>query len=514
VNRAPQLALAVALLLALIARTAGLSVYGFSEDEVAKLRAIDAYRQGDFSPNAEHPMLMKLAIWASLSAADAWNGLAPSALTVAPETALRLPNALAGTVTVAAIYGIAAIFFGPPVGLVAALLVALDPNVIAINRIGKEDTFLMLFFMLAVFFYERGKRVGAADPVKAQPSYNLAGVSFGLMLASKYMPHFFGLYAMYNLAFQRRAGANVPRTLPYNGRIIASFLVANFTILLPSTWAYCLAYLRGEHSAHHGLFYNGELHTNFVLFFGVPAVYYLHLLATKVPIPILMGALVGLAPLVSRRRERGYVWLRVLLVMTLLSYSVIGPKFQRYALPMMLLIDMLAAIGLVTAFAWIRDRGWPHRLTMAAYLMGAVSIAGPLVSVHLRMAPFYSVYQNAIGAALAPPATVFPEEAYDFGLREAVTAIAEVAKPGALLVSDATMAVEYYSRQAGRGDLASRSLSLDGLAPRGDQWVVVQDGHLYFENASVVAQIRRSMSPWREYRLAGTTVLQVYRLTR
>jgi hypothetical protein len=95
-----------------------------------------------------------------------------------------------------------------------------------------------------------------------------------------------------------------------------------------------------------------------------------------------------------------------------------------------------------------------------------------------------------------------------------VTAIAEVAKPGALLVSDATMAVEYYSRQAGRGDLASRSLSLDGLAPRGDQWVVVQDGHLYFENASVVAQIRRSMSPWREYRLAGTTVLQVYRLTR
>jgi hypothetical protein len=33
----------------------GLSVNGFTQDEVAKLHAIEAYRQGDFSANAETP---------------------------------------------------------------------------------------------------------------------------------------------------------------------------------------------------------------------------------------------------------------------------------------------------------------------------------------------------------------------------------------------------------------------------------------------------------------------------
>src|SRR5690242_3521074 len=73
-----SLLLASIFLTALSLRAYGLDTYGFSEDEVAKLRAIEAYRRGDFTPNAEHPMLMKLAMWASLASADQWNRLAPS----------------------------------------------------------------------------------------------------------------------------------------------------------------------------------------------------------------------------------------------------------------------------------------------------------------------------------------------------------------------------------------------------------------------------------------------------
>ena len=80
----------IALALALIFRTTALSTYGFSEDEIAKVRAVDAYKRGDFRANAEHPLLMKLAMWASTAAAEAWNARVPARMRVAPETALRV----------------------------------------------------------------------------------------------------------------------------------------------------------------------------------------------------------------------------------------------------------------------------------------------------------------------------------------------------------------------------------------------------------------------------------------
>src|SRR5205807_3174251 len=124
----------------------GLGASGFSEDEINKLRAVEAYRRLDFTANAEHPMLMKAADWASLDAAAWWNAhdrLAAIA-TISPEAALRLPNALAGVATTALVFLLAEQLFDATVGMWASLLWALDANAAAINRIGKEDTFLTL----------------------------------------------------------------------------------------------------------------------------------------------------------------------------------------------------------------------------------------------------------------------------------------------------------------------------------------------------------------------------------
>jgi hypothetical protein len=41
-------------------------------------------------------MLMKLAMWGSLAGAERWNTYVPDRWPIAPETALRLPNAVAG----------------------------------------------------------------------------------------------------------------------------------------------------------------------------------------------------------------------------------------------------------------------------------------------------------------------------------------------------------------------------------------------------------------------------------
>jgi hypothetical protein len=107
---------------------------------------------------------------------------------------------------------------------------------------------------------------------------------------------------------------------------------------------------------------------------------------------------------------------------------------------------------------------------------------------------------------------VFPEEAYDFGTREAVADIARSAGPGAAIVGDTPAIVAYYLRRSRRPDLRPRSFSMQGLAPSGEQFVLVQDDHIYFENVAAVEELRRNNAPWREYRVMRTSVLQVFHL--
>ena len=68
----------------------------------------------------------------------------------------------------------------------AGLFWALDVNAAAINRIGKEDTFLLLFLLLGAYFYERAKVQARlhGDTEGAQRWYARSGGAFGLMLAS------------------------------------------------------------------------------------------------------------------------------------------------------------------------------------------------------------------------------------------------------------------------------------------------------------------------------------------
>ena len=505
--------LAGVVIVALTGRLLSLDASGFSEDEAAKLHAIDAYRSGNFSANAEHPMLMKLAMWASMSLSDAWNAAVPSA-PIAAETALRLPNVVAGSATVAAVYGLVRLLFGGPAAIAASVIVALDPNVTALNRIGKEETFLVLFLFVAMFCYEHAKAVGSTDVHRAQRWYRASGAAFGLMLASKYAPWLFGMYALFNVAAMPNPGANRPARLPYNGLIVAAFVAANFAVLLPDTWTYCLAYLRGEYTIHHGYTYAGALYNNSVgaMVHGVPATYYLRLIGTKAPLVVMGAALAGLVPIVRRHSDRGAVWLRVFLVMTLLSYSVMGSKFERYALPMLVVIDILAAVGVAAALEWI-SRAIPSRpVRVAVCAAGCAGILAALIGGQRSAFPFLSTFQNVAGRALAPPLATFPEEAYDFGVREAVADIAAAAAPGAAIVSDAPAAVEWYVRRSGRPDLEVQSLSADGVRPGGERWVIVQDGHVYFETQSLIAQVRQTSPPWREYQIRGTTVLQVFKV--
>jgi hypothetical protein len=198
----------------------------------------------------------------------------------------------------------------------------------------------------------------------------------------------------------------------------------------------------------------------------------------------------------------------------LVGYSLSAAKFMRYALPLFAAVDIIAAIGIVAGIRWVLRKPWLlpiTRVTVAASAL-TVCISGTFLAEQ-DAAPFQSLFRNAIGEALAPAGGTFPEETYDYGVREAVAAIARIAPPGAAIVSDAPGVVAYYLVSTRRTDLRVRSLSAQGLSRDGrPSFVIVQPEHLTFENQELVARLTRVESPWREFRAAGVIAARVYYL--
>jgi hypothetical protein len=233
-----------------------------------------------------------------------------------------------------------------------------------------------------------------------------------------------------------------------------------------------------------------------------------------VPLVVLAALIPGVIELIRRRDERGFVLLRVLAVLLLVSYSVMAAKFMRYALPILAVIDLIAAVGAVSGMSWVSRRLRPSevgsrfaRVAVPAMALAALSV------VNLSVAPFYSSFQNVVGSHLAPPGLTFPEETYDYGIREAVAVIARSAPAHAVIVSDAPGVVSHYLLNSGRSDLRVRSLSREGLpGGTGESWVIVQDEHMSFENQLVVRQLRRQGKPWREFRARETLAAQIFRI--
>jgi hypothetical protein len=247
----------------------------------------------------------------------------------------------------------------------------------------------------------------------------------------------------------------------------------------------------------------------------MPATFYLRLIATHVPLAVLGAAFAGGIELVRRRHERGFVLLRVLLLFLLVPYSLMAAKFLRYALPMYAVIDVMAGVGLVSGVAWLLRKRWLPLQVRAVTACAAVAVLlVGAVTAPASAAPFFSMFQNAIGERLAPPAVIFPEETYDFGVREAVSAIAAAAGPAAVIVSDAPDVVAHYLRGSTRPDLRIGSLSAAGIPVREREvWVIVQDEHITFENQLLVRQLRGG-APWREFAAGSARAAQVFRIER
>lgn len=508
-------------------RAWGISALGLAEDEINKLEAVRAYGRGDFTENAEHPMVMKALIYASVGVADRWNARGPAGerlrqLDVSDEAAVRLPNILFGSLTVFPVFLLTATFFGRRTGLVAAALWATGVGAITYNRVAKEDTLLVFFMLLALYFYIRAKQASGFDPAAKKRHYILSAVSWGLMFASKYFPHYFGLNMLYHYLFHvRPRSPGEPRgntPFLFYVVVVAVFLFVNPAVLSPKTWVYLSAYSSEQLLTHHGYLMGETLYYNVVSkapFGATPVYFYLLYLWTKTPLPVLCAFAAGLVVLWRRRREPGAAFLLFMLFFWLAPYSLMGAKWLRYTLSLMPFVYMTAAVGVIGLTRWLVESLWAGRSPRLAAWAGAALVAlfvGVPAWAAVRAAPHYALYTNAL--APRPAGYYFPhDELYDDGLREAIRYVAEQAPPAATLAHETPGVVGHYLARFGRADLRSRVISdpsFDVTNEPGPVYAILQRGRTYFENREEMRRVRADFQPETQIVIDGVVAAEVF----
>jgi len=475
-----------------------------------KLDAVHAYERGDFSVNAEHPMVMKVLMLLSLHAA-------PNAT---EEAALRFPNALVGALTVVPLFLLTAAFFDRRTALLACAFWAFGINAITHNRIGKEDSLLVFFMLFAFFFFLRAKQTSPQNKTVRQRNYIASAIAFGLMIASKYFPHYLGL----NILFHHNFHAYNPKPGESQGKTPLLFflvigvviLLASPSLLMPEVWEYMNAYTSERLLSHSGYLFAGQLYKNNMSsspFWGTPVYFYLLFLAIKVPLVTVAAFILGLIVAVVRRKEPGYAFLLFMFLFWIVPYSLIGGKWLRYTLSLMPFVYMLAAVGVVALIRTARTRlpQWKHAAVTLTVVIMALFVGLPAI-IAAAHGPHYALYTNALAADKA--GYYFPhDEFYDDGLREGLRFVCDVAPQGATVAHETPAVARYYLTKFGRSDLSSHAISANDFNPTttpGVVYVVVQRGRTYFENRDEISAVRSSFKKIHEVKIEGLTAVEVY----
>ncbi|HET6670920.1 MAG TPA: glycosyltransferase family 39 protein [Pyrinomonadaceae bacterium] len=508
--------LAIFIILGFGLRVSKLPALGFAEDEINKLEAVRSYQRGDISANAEHPMLMKVLMFISLT--RAWQSGGPDSLR--EEFALRLPNAIVGALTVIPLFLLTAAFFDRWTGLLAAGFWAVGVNAIAMNRIGKEDTLLVFFTLFAFYYFLRAKLTPPAEQKKKRNSYIFSAASFGLMLASKYFPHYLGLNMLFHHLFHVRPkqpgepSGSTPKL--FYILIIVVFLVANPAVLLPQVWDYLNAYMGGQLLVHTGYLFGGQLYKNNMSstpFWGTPLYFYLLFMAIKIPLVVLAAFVAGLLVAIKNRRDSGHAFLLFMFLFWIVPFSLIGGKWLRYTLSLMPFVYMIAAVGVMALISLVSAR--VSSLRYGGALVSAIAVLIFMVvpaAIAYANNPHYALYTNALAADKA--GYYFPhDEFYDDGLREAIKYVCDNAPQNAIIAHETPVVARYYLERYGRIDLKSQAMSARDFDPAkidGPAYFILQRGRTYFENREKLAYIRANFKKAHETQVRGLTACEIF----
>ncbi len=504
-------------------RAKGLATEGLSDDELNKLTTVNEYRtRGLTGTNGEHPFLMKALLGISLIASEHWNqtSLVTShpELNVPVEMALRWPAAIFGALTAIVLFLVVLELFGSDVALIAAALWTFDPLVIGLNRIAKEDSFFIFFFLLACLFWIRSQRIAEAEsPQKAQKFYWLTAAAMGAMLASKLIVMMIAIPISYNYVFQKIPAVRwvIGKTRFIKFFIIAGivFVILSPTIFVPETWRMMADFSKGNVIGHDSYEFIGRLYTHKFTDWlrGTPWYFYFALLATKLPLLSVMSFALGCPLLLRKKLGDGRYFLYVWLVLWGLAFMFVGGKFTRYVTTLMPAVFITAAI----AIQFLSRLG--ARFLKNGSLKILAHVVVPLVVIlasvwsAIHAAPHYRLYSNptAGGRMLFPQ-----DELYDAYMQDTMSEIARRAAPNARVAGEIPNTAAYYAQRANRPDLKSLELSdpdaLKQLQP-GD-FVIDARGRTYFSNQAMLMRLRNASTPAFTIAVGHVSAAHVYLL--
>ena len=499
-------------------RVNGLSAEGLSEDELNKLSAVADYRaHGLTGANGEHPMLMKAFQAASIILAEKWNNSHP-ANQIAPETALRLPGAIVGALTAVLIFLVVTELFGVEVALIAAALWAFDPSAIGFNRVAKEDSFLLFFFLLANVFWLRGQRVAESTNQSPNKYYWATAASYGAMVASKYLPHLLCVsicyYWMFQSIPQTRWRLGKKRLLTFFIIMGLTFIVLSPTILLPETWKQMGLFAGGKRVGHDGYEFMNKLYPQRYddWLRGIPFYFYLVFTAVKLPLLTVLGFLTGLPLLFRRKLGDGRYFVLFWFLLWVVAFSFSGGKFTRYYTSVLPAVLITSALGIQFAGRWLANRfaSFDLKHYVPASLAVIVIVASVINSV--QAAPHFRLFTNSIGGGTAWAGYYFPhDEFYDASMRDVMTEIANRARPGARVASESPSLASYYAEREKRPDLICLSLSDPEALKQlnsGD-FIIVARGRRYFSNDAVITNLN-NYPPIAEFKLGVVPSAKLY----
>ncbi|MFN2511436.1 MAG: glycosyltransferase family 39 protein [Pyrinomonadaceae bacterium] len=513
-------------------RLSGLSAEGLSEDELNKLNAVADYRQnGLTAANGEHPMLMKALQTASLFVVEKWNNSSlvasqKSSLTISTETALRLPSTIFGALTIVLIYLLAAELFGAQVALLAAALWAFDPQAIGFNRIAKEDTFLLFFFLLANIFWLRGQRVAESESSsKPERYYWATAACFGAMMASKYLPQLITVSICYYWMFQA-----IPETRWRLGKrkfliviliMSAVFLLLSPTALLPATWREMGIFAGQKRIGHDGYEFMGKLYSHRMTDWlaGTPWYLYFIFLTVKLPLLTVAAFVAGLPLLFRRKLGDGRYFILFWLFVWVMSFVFVGGKFTRYFTLVLPAVLITAAVGVQFVGRWIAQQlaALLSSQRTSVYVRAALALALVLGSIvaSAGAAPYFRLYTNVLGGGMGKAGSYFPhDEFYDASMREVIAEIARRAQPGARVATETPGLASYYAERAGRSDMVFISLSdPEALKQLSDgDFLVDARGRRYFSNDALISALKLTTPPTFQVALGSVPAVTVYLL--
>lgn len=511
--------LAAFLLIGFGLRTFDLGAESLSEDELNKLQTVAEYRaEGLTGRNGEHPFLMKGLQTVSIIAAEKWNRSAASeASQISDEAALRFPTALFGTFTALLIFLLVSELFGSSAALIAAALWAVDPNAVGFDRIAKEDSFLLFFFLLANVFWLRGQSRAERDLKNWHIYIWLTAISFGAMMASKYLVHMLAVSIAYFEIFvgvsnRWRFGAR--RWVMFYALLGISFVIFNPTILLPETWRQMLLFSGEKRIGHDAYEFAGALYRNQMTQWlaGVPWTFYYVFILVKTPLLTLLFFFAGIPAFFRRSLGDGRFFIFFWAFMWFLPFTFLGGKFTRYFTVVQPIILIVAAIGVYFSACRLAEKlfGGNFALRRALVWLPALILIAAALAGSVRIAPFYRLYHNSLTSEF-----YFPhDEFYDTSTREIAAEIARRARPNAQVAVETTYLFEHYSRKAGRADLSFVSLSdktKTANLSAGD-FIVAVRGRRYFSNDAYLKYLENSAQPTAEIRIGDVTSAKIYQL--